>query len=325
MKKIAFYDAKSYDMTWFDRMSSKYEIVYYEAKLNPHTARLARGCEAVCAFVNDDIGKETIDILVEEGVEILAMRSAGYSNVDVKAASGKLPIVRVPAYSPYAVAEHAMALLLTLNRKTHKAYVRTRDFNFSLVGLTGVDLYGKTVGVIGTGKIGRVFIDICRGFGMKVIAFDPYPAADAGIDYVELEELFRESDVISLHAPLTEQSRHILDKDAFDKMKKNVFIINTSRGALIDSEALLAALNEEKIRGAGLDVYEEEADFFFEDMSGTIIKDDILSLLVSRPNVIITSHQAFFTEEALESIAQVTLQNLDEFFEGKELSNEVKG
>ncbi len=325
MKKIAFYDTKSYDMTWFDRMNTEYEIVYQEAKLNAHTARLAKGCEAVCAFVNDDIGKETIDVLVEEGVQILAMRSAGYSNVDIKAAAGRLPIVRVPAYSPYAVAEHAMALLLTLNRKTHKAYVRTRDFNFSLVGLTGIDLHGKTVGVIGTGRIGRVFIDICRGFGMKVVASDPYPAKDAGIDYVELDELFRVSDVISLHAPLTEQSRHVLNKSAFDKMKKNVFIINTSRGALIDSEALLDALNEEKIRGAALDVYEEEADFFFEDMSGTIIKDDILSLLVSRPNVIITSHQAFFTEEALEGIAEVTLQNLDEFFAGKGLTNEVKG
>ncbi len=323
MKKIAFYDVKPYDMEWFDRLNTKYQIIYHEAKLNPHTARLAKGCEAVCGFVNDDIGKETIDILAEEGIKLLAMRSAGYSNVDIKAATGKFPVVRVPAYSPYAVAEHAMALLLSLNRKTHKAYVRTREFNFSLTGLIGIDLHGKTVGVIGTGKIGQVFITICRGFGMEIIAYDPYPADDDRIQYVGLKELFQKSDVISLHAPLTEQTRHILDKQAFDMMKNNVFIINTSRGGLIDSEALLNALNEEKIGGAGLDVYEEEEDFFFEDMSGMIIRDDILSLLLSRPNVIITSHQAFFTEEALKSIAEVTLQNLDEFFTGKELSNEV--
>ncbi|MDR2888371.1 MAG: 2-hydroxyacid dehydrogenase [Lachnospiraceae bacterium] len=323
-KKIIFYDTKPYDIDSFDRLNQQYEIIYQEAKLNPSTARLAKGCEGVCAFVNDDIGQATIDILVEEGVQILAMRSAGYSNVDIKAAAGRLPVVRVPAYSPYAVAEHAMALLLTLNRKTHKAYMRTREFNFSLIGLTGLDLHGKTVGVIGTGKIGRVFIDICRGFGVNIIAYDPYPANDGAINYVGLDELFEKSDVISLHAPLTPQTRHILDKSAFDKMKKGVFIINTSRGALIDSEALLAALNEEKVRGAGLDVYEEEADFFFEDRSGSIIKDDVLSLLLSRPNVIITSHQAFFTEEALSSIAEVTLQNIEDYFAGRELANEVK-
>lgn len=324
MKKIAFYDTKPYDMTYFDQLNQKYRIVYHEAKMNPHTARMARGCEAVCAFVNDDIGKETIDVLAEEGVKLLAMRSAGYNNVDMKAAAGRLRVVRVPAYSPHAVAEHAMALLLALNRKTHKAYVRTREFNFSLNGMTGVDMYGKTAGVIGTGKIGQVFIHICRGFGMEIIAFDPYPVKDGGIQYVELEELFQRSDVISLHAPLTEQTRHILNEKAFAKMKKGVFIINTSRGGLIDSEALLEALKEEKVRGAGLDVYEEEEDLFFEDMSGTIIRDDILSLLLSKPNVILTSHQAFFTEEALTSIAEVTLKNLDDFFEGNHLCNEVK-
>lgn len=323
MKKIAFYDIKPYDMTWFNKLNTKYEIIYHESKLNPYTARLAKGCEAVCAFVNDDIDKNTVETLAEEGVKLIAMRSAGYSNVDFKAAYGKIHVVRVPAYSPYAVAEHTMALLLTLNRKIHKAYVRTRDFNFSLTGLTGMDLHEKTIGVIGTGKIGKVFIDICRGFGMRVIAFDPYPAQDAGIEYVSLDELLRQSDIISLHAPLTEQSKHILDEDAFQKMKKGVYILNTSRGALIDSAALLEALNNEIVRGAGLDVYEEEADFFFEDFSTVIVKDDILSLLVSRPNVIITSHQAFLTEEALENIADITLRNLDEFFEGRELSNEI--
>ncbi len=325
MKKIIFYDTKPYDTVWFDKKNTDYEILYQETKLNPYTARLARGCDAVCAFVNDDVGKETIDVLAEENIKIIAMRSAGYSNVDFKAAYGRVHIVRVPAYSPYAVAEHTMALLLTLNRKTHKAYNRTRDFNFSLVGFTGVDLHGKIIGVIGTGKIGRVFIDICRGFGLNIIAYDLYPQKESDICYVELEELFEKSDIISLHAPLTEQTKHLLNKEAFAKMKKGVFIINTSRGALIDSSALLDALNDEIVRGAGLDVYEEEEEFFFEDMSSVIIKDDVLSLLMSRPNVIITSHQAFLTEEALEKIAEVTIRNLNEFFyEDRELlTNEI--
>ncbi|NCC87288.1 MAG: 2-hydroxyacid dehydrogenase [Clostridia bacterium] len=323
MKKIAFFDTKPYDKIWFDEANKKYEIEYFEGKLNSRTAKIAKGCEAVCAFVNDDVNKDTIDILAQEGVEVIAMRCAGYSNVDFKSAYKKINIVRVPAYSPFAVAEHAMALLQTLNRKLHKAYNRTRDFNFSLVGLTGIDLHGKTVGVIGTGKIGRVFIDICRGYGMNVLAYDLYPAKDTDIKYVDLDTLLKESDVISLHCPLTPETRHILDEDAFKKIKKGAYIVNTSRGALIHSTALLDALNDEKIRGAALDVYEEEGDLFFEDLSGTIVKDDVLSLLISRPNVIITSHQAFLTEEALANIASTTLQNLDEFFEGKPLTNEV--
>ncbi len=323
MKRIAIFDTKPYDKVWFDKNNTGYELVYFENKLNEKTAMLAKDCDAVCAFVNDDINKVAINNLYENGVKLIAMRCAGYSNVDFKAAYGKINVVRVPAYSPYAIAEHAIALLQTLNRKIHKAYNRTRDFNFSLVGLSGVDLYGKTVGVIGTGKIGRVFIDICRGFGMKVIAYDLYPAKDSGIDYVELDTLLAESDVISLHCPLTEQTNHIVNADAFTKMKPGVYIINTSRGALIDSEALLKALNDGTVRGAGLDVYEEEADFFFEDFSGTIIKDDVLSLLVSKPNVILTSHQAFLTEEALENIASTTMKNLDEFFSDQFLTNEV--
>ncbi|MFY9378693.1 MAG: 2-hydroxyacid dehydrogenase [Acutalibacteraceae bacterium] len=323
MKKIAFFDTKPYDKVWFDKTNTKYEIDYFEGKLNSKTARLAKGYDAVCAFVNDDIDEKTINALADFGVKVLAMRCAGYSNVDFKAAYEKINIVRVPDYSPYAVAEHTMALLQTLNRKLHKAYNRTRDFNFSLIGLTGIDLHGKTAGVIGTGKIGRVFIDICRGYGMNVIAYDPFPAKDTDINYVDLDTLFRESDVISLHCPLTEETKHIIDEDAFAKMKKGTYIVNTSRGALINSCALLNALNDEKIRGAALDVYEEEADLFFEDFSGTIVKDDVLSLLISRPNVILTSHQAFLTEEALENIASTTIQNLDEFFEGKELTNEV--
>ena len=324
MKKIiAFFDAKPYDKQWFEQANTKYEIRYFESKLTPETVELARGSDAVCAFVNDTINDEVIDKLYALGVRVLAMRCAGYSNVDFKRAYGKINVVRVPAYSPYAVAEHAFGLLMEVNRKLHRAYNRTRDFNFSLVGLTGVDLHGKTMGVIGTGKIGRTLIDISRGFGMKVIANDAYPAKDTDIEYVPLETLLQQSDVISLHCPLTEQTRHILNAAAFAQMKQDVFIINTSRGALIDTEALLNALNSGKVRGAGLDVYEEEAELFFEDNSGNIMKDDLLALLVSRPNVVLTSHQGFLTEEALQNIAMTTLENLDEFFGGGSLTNEV--
>ncbi|MGN0698362.1 MAG: 2-hydroxyacid dehydrogenase [Ruminiclostridium sp.] len=328
MKKIAFFDTKSYDKASFDSVNdkaeNKYEIIYIESKLNYRTAVMAKGCDAVCAFVNDSIDKATIDTLCDGGTKIIAMRSAGYSNIDLKAANGKITVVRVPVYSPYAVAEHAMALLLSLNRKIHRAYIRVRDFNFNIAGFTGFDLHGKTAGVIGTGKIGRAFIDICHGFGMNVLAYDPYPVKDADFTYTDLDTLYAGSDVISLHCPLTDKNRRMLDSKAFSKMKKDVFIINTSRGALIDSTALLDALNNGTIRGAGLDVYEEEGDFFFEDMSDTIIKDDVLALLISRPNVLLTSHQAFLTREALRNIAVTTLENLDDFFGGKELVNEVK-
>lgn len=323
MKKVAFFDTKPYDRTWFDALGKNYEITYFEEKLNHHTAKFTDGFDAVCAFVNDRVNALAIERLYNNGVQLIAMRCAGYSNVDVKAAFQRLHIVRVPAYSPHAVAEHTMGLLLTLNRRLHKAYNRTREFNFSIVGLTGTDLYGKTVGVIGTGKIGRTFIDICRGFGMRVLAYDKFPAKDSGIDYVELDTLLRESDVISLHCPLTPDTRHILNRDAFSKMKKGVFILNTSRGALIDSEALLDALNSRTVGGAGLDVYEEEANLFYEDRSDTIIHDDTLALLVSRPNVILTAHQAFLTEEALHNIAEETIKNLDAFFSGAPLENEI--
>lgn len=323
MKKVAFFDTKPYDRTWFDALGKNYEITYFEEKLNHHTAKFTDGFDAVCAFVNDRVNALAIERLYNNGVQLIAMRCAGYSNVDVKAAFQKLHIVRVPAYSPHAVAEHTMGLLLTLNRRLHKAYNRTREFNFSIVGLTGTDLYGKTVGVIGTGKIGRTFIDICRGFGMRVLAYDKFPAKDSGLDYVELDTLLRESDVISLHCPLTPDTRHILNRDAFSKMKKGVFILNTSRGALIDSEALLDALNSRTVGSAGLDVYEEEANLFYEDRSDTIIHDDTLALLVSRPNVILTAHQAFLTEEALHNIAEETIKNLDAFFSGAPLENEI--
>ncbi len=317
------FDTKPYDRIWFEKIPSDYEFIFLESKLNAKTALLAKDSEAVCAFVNDDINSDTITALKNVGVKIIALRCAGYSNVDIKAAYKNLYVVRVPAYSPYAVAEFAMSLLLTLNRKTHKAYIRTRDFNFSLVGLTGMDLHGKTAGVIGTGKIGRCFINICKGFGMRVVAYDLYPAKDSDIEYVDLDTLLSESDIISLHCPLTDKTKHIINKSAFEKMKDGVFIINTSRGALIDSEALLEALNSGKVQGAGLDVYEEEANFFYMDLSEKGISDNTLSLLVSKPNVILTSHQAFLTKEALENIAKTTIQNLDEFFAGSQLTNEV--
>ena len=324
MKKLAFFETKPYDRAYFDKLNKNYEITYFEEKLNHHTAKITEGFDAVCAFVNSNVNEMAINRMYERGVKILALRSAGFSNVDLNAALGKIPVVRVPAYSPHAVAEHALALLMALNRKIYRAYIRTRDFNFNIAGLTGVDLYGKTVGVIGTGKIGRIFINICNGLGMKVLAYDPYPDNSIDAEYTDLDYLLSNSDVISLHCPLTSDTYHIIGADAFAKIKKGAIIINTSRGALIDSEALLYALNHGNIRGAALDVYEEEADFFYEDMSDKIITDDTLALLVSRPNVLITSHQGFLTEEALENIADVTLKNLDEFFEGKPLTNEVK-
>jgi len=323
MKKIAFFDFKPYDKEWFGKLNKNYEFIFIEGKLNSRTALLAKGCEAICGFAHDDIGKETIDALYDVGVRAIALRCAGFNNVDFKAAYGKINIMRVPAYSPYSVAEHAMALLLTLNRKIHKSYNRTRDFNFSLSGLMGMDLHGKTVGVIGTGKIGKIFINICKGFGMKVLAYDLYPDKKADINYVDLDTIFKESDVISLHCPLTEETKYLLSEEAFNKMKEGVYIINTSRGGLLESEALLKALTSKKVAGAGLDVYEEEGDLFYEDFSNTIIDDDTLSLLVSKPNVLMTSHQGFFTKEALKNIAKVTIENFDEYFAGGKLTNEI--
>ena len=324
MERIAFFDTKPYDRIYFDKLNRDFELVYFESRLRPESVKLAEGCRAVCAFVNDDIGASTVRSLADIGVEMIAMRCAGYNNVALKEAAGKLRVVRVPAYSPYAVAEHAMGMILMLNRKLHKAYIRTCDFNFSLNGLIGFDLHGKTAGVIGTGKIGRSFIDICRGFGMEVIANDPFPAEGSGIDYVSREELFRRSDIISLHCPLTEDTRYIINEHALSLMKPDTLIVNTSRGKLIDSEALLNALNEKRIGGAALDVYEEETGLFFEDNSDRIVTDETLSLLVSRPNVLITSHQAFLTREALRSIAETTLQSLGDFFAGRELKYEIR-
>ena len=316
MINVAFYDAKEYDRPSFERCGAAHDIHFrfLEIRLNEDTAELARGCEAVCVFVNDTVNAAVIDRLYALEVRLIALRSAGYNNVDVRAAFGKIHVVHVPAYSPYAVAEHAIALLLTSVRRIHKAYNRTREFNFSLNGLTGFDFYGKTVGVIGTGKIGRIFIDICRGFGMRVIAYDVFPAADSGIAYVELNRLFEESDIISLHCPLTPETRHMIDAAAIGRMKKGVVIVNTSRGGLIDTEALLEGIKARKVGAACLDVYEEEADIFFEDRSGHILNDDLLSRLISMPNVIVTSHQAFPTEEALSNIAETTVGNILSYF-----------
>ena len=327
--KIAFFDTKPYDKPAFEKYGAEHGVKfkYFETKLNEDTVELAQGYDGVCIFVNDTVNAAVIDRLVEMGVNIIALRCAGFNNVDMKHAFGKVHVMRVPAYSPYAVAEHTMAMLLTSIRRIHKAYIRTRDFNFSLAGLTGFDLHGKTVGVIGTGRIGRVFIDICRGFGMKVLAYDKFPAEglDNGdtIRYVSTDEIFEKSDIISLHCPLTEDTYHIIDENSLAKCRQGVVILNTSRGALVDAEALLAGIKSRKVGAACLDVYEEESDFFFEDYSGHIMEDDTLARLISMPNVIVSSHQAFLTVEALENIAETTVKNLVDFSTTQHCANEL--
>lgn len=325
MQTFAFYDTKPYDKIWFDKLKNEFhmDFKYFESKLNADTARLAAGMVGVVAFVNDTLDGDTIDALYEVGVRVVALRCSGYNNVDFQRAYGKIHVLRVPAYSPYAVAEYAMALLLTLNRKVHRAYIRTKEHNFSIDGLTGFDLKGKTVGVVGTGKIGQIFIRICQGFGMRVLAYDPYPIKDADFTYTDLDSLCREADILSLHCPLTRETHHIIDKSALQKMKQGAVIINTSRGALVDSEALLESIKERHIGGAALDVYEEETDLFFEDFSNSVILDDVLARLISMPNVIVTSHQAFLTQEALENIARTTLTNLRAFLDDEPLKNEI--
>lgn len=317
--KIAFFDAKPYDKPGFDTYSAGtgLEIKYFETKLNADTVSLASGFDGVCVFVNDTLNETVVDALYALGVRAVALRCAGFNNVDIRACFGKLRVFRVPAYSPYAVAEHAMALLLTVNRHTNKAYIRTRDFNFSLAGLTGFDLHGKTAGVVGTGKIGRTFAGICAGFGMRVLAYDKFPSPDSGLSYVTLPELLAQSDVISLHCPLTSETRHMIGAAAIAGMKTGVVIVNTSRGALIDTEALIDGLKRRKIGAACLDVYEEESELFYEDRSDSIIEDDVLVRLISMPNVIVTSHQAFLTKEALNNIAATTVDNLLKFQRGE--------
>ena len=318
--KITFFAAKSYDRESFNKILGEYpelSLEYWETELSPKTAAYVTDSQAVCAFVSSDVGSEVLEVLANRGVKLVLMRCAGFNNVDLEAAARLgVKVMRVPGYSPEAVAEHAMALLLTINRRTHKAFIRTREFNFSLQGLAGFDLYGKTVGIIGTGKIGRVFADICRGFGMRILAYDKFPAQNAGLEYVDLPTLFRESDIISLHCPLTEETAHIIDSDSIAMMKKGVTIINTSRGALINTEDLITGIKEKKIGAACLDVYEEEGDLFYEDFSGHIVQDDKLVRLIAMPNVIVTSHQAFLTQEALDNIAATTVENLRKFEAG---------
>ena len=316
--KVAFFDAKPYDIPGFNRYTAgtDLEIKYFEVHLNEDTVSLASGFDAVCVFVNDIVNEKVVNRLYEMGIRVIVLRCAGFNNVDTKACFGKIHVYRVPAYSPYAVAEHAMAMLLTINRKTHKAYNRTREFNFSLAGLSGFDLHGKTVGVVGTGKIGRIFADICRGFGMNILAYDKFPAPGSGLNYVELDELLRKSDIISLHCPLTDETHHLINDDTVEIMKPGVVIVNTSRGGLIDTESLINGIKVGIIGAACLDVYEEEGDLFYEDFSGHVVQDDRLVRLIAMPNVLITSHQAYLTTEALDNIASTTVDNLLRFSRG---------
>lgn len=323
--KFAFFDAKDYDKKSFERFNGKdnIEFKFFEVMLTEDTVGLADGFDGVVVFVNDVVNKAVIDKLYDLGVKIILLRCAGFNNVDLKAAYGKLHVFRVPAYSPYAVAEHATALLLTTVRKIHKAYNRTREFNFSLSGLTGFDLHGKTIGIIGTGRIGKIMMQIAKGFGMDIIAYDIFPDLKSDIQYVSLEELYNKSDVISLHCPLTPETKHIINHDAISKMKPGVVLVNTSRGGLIDTDALIDGIKKQIIGAAGLDVYEEEGNIFFHDFSGHIIHDDKLARLISMSNVIVTSHQAFLTNEALDNIANVTIKNITDFFVYNKKDNEV--
>ncbi len=323
--KIMFYNTKPYDRYWFEPMAKDYgfEIRFVEMQCNEETLFLAKGYDAVCIFVNDYVNAAMIEKMQEMQIRAILLRCAGYNNVDIKAAEGKVHVLRVPSYSPEAVAEFAAALLLSVNRFTHRAYTRTRDFNMNINGFMGTDLYKKTAGIVGTGKIGQAMIRILKGFQMQILAYDPYPNPRLDVTYVSLEELMKRSDVISLHCPLTEDTRHLVNRKTIEMMKEGVYLVNTSRGALIDTEALIDGLLEKKFAGVGLDVYEEEEGVFYEDRSNEIIMDENLVRLTSFPNVIITSHMGFFTREATKAIAQVTLENAYALESGKELVNAV--
>lgn len=328
--KLALFSAHGYDRTFFEEENVRFghELVFFEAGLDARTAPLAAGFDGVCVFVNDRLDAPTLAALAAGGVRFIALRCAGFNNVDLKAAAAaNLRIARVPAYSPHAVAEHALALILTLNRKTHKAYNRVREGNFSLDGLTGFDLYGRTVGIVGTGLIGAVFAGLMLGVGCKALAYDIKPDAELqrrGVEYVPLDELYRRSDIISLHCPLTPATQHLIDARALGLMKDGVMLINTGRGALIDTRAVVVALKSRRVGALGLDVYEQEEGLFFSDHSGEVLLDDLIARLLTFPNVLITGHQAFFTEDALRQIAIVTLNNAREFESGAALSHEVR-
>ena len=325
--KIGFFSTQPYDKEYFERYNKHHVITFFEAQLNEQTVNLIQGCDAVCCFVNDRLNAAVITSLAKMGIKIIALRCAGFNNVDLVAAKeNQIAVVRVPAYSPHAVAEHALALIMTLNRKTHKAYNRVREGNFSLQRLTGFDLYEKTVGIIGTGKIGQCFARIMKGFGCKVLAFDLI--ADKGLEkkgvkYVPLTDLLKQSDIISLHCPLTEETKHLINKTSLEMMKNGVMLINTSRGGLIDTKATINALKNGKLGYLGIDVYEQEEKLFFHDLSENIIEDEVIMRLMSFPNVLVTAHQGFLTNEALTQIALVTLKNLDDFQKGKILENAV--
>lgn len=328
--KILFYGAKDYDQQFFDKLAPQYpgvSIKFIEANIYEETASLAKGYDGICAFVNGDLGAPVVEELNRQGVRLILMRCAGYNNVNLDtAAKYGIKVLRVPGYSPEAVAEHAMALVLTANRHTHKAYIKCRENNFALNGLMGVNLYQKTAGIVGTGKIGLAMARICRGFGMKVIAYDLFPNKELDfLEYVPLDELFRRSDLISLHCPLTEETHHLINEESIAKMKDGVILVNTSRGGLIRTDDLIAGIRDHKFFAVGLDVYEEETDFVYEDMSERILQSSTIQRLLSFPNVAMTSHQGFFTEEALTNIAETTLQNAVAFRDGKELKNEVLG
>lgn len=334
MMRVAFFSTQTYDRTFFDKQNMAYnhELVWFETHLNQNTAALAAGSEAVCVFVNDTLDSGTLEALSALGVRYVALRCAGFNNIDLPAAKRLgIKVVRVPEYSPYAVAEHAVALILALNRRIPRAYNRVRDGNFKLDGLMGFDLHGKTVGVVGTGKIGAIFARIMLGFGCRVMAVDPYPdmvlqreLENKGSGYASLEEVFAQSDILSLHCPLNQHTQHLIDADAFNVTKSTLMLVNTSRGALVDTTALIQALKQERIGSVALDVYEEEAELFFADHSSALIQDDEFMRLLTFPNVLVTAHQAFFTEEAMRSIAAITLQNLTDLQGGEACVNEVQ-
>ena len=329
--KVAIFDTHDFERQFFQQanFTKNYELTYFETRLKPETASLAQGFHVACCFVNDQLGAPTLSQLKKCGVQLIALRSAGFNHVDLKEASRLgLPVVRVPAYSPHGVAEHAVGLLLALNRKIHKAYLRTREFNFSLEGLVGFDLYGKTIGVVGTGKIGAVFGKIMKGFGCKVLAYDLVPnpelCGDSKIvEYVDLNEVYRHSDVISLHLPLTQKTHHMVGEKALKTIKPGAILLNTSRGALVDASQLIEALKSGRLAGAALDVYEEEEEVFFHDVSTKVLQDDVLARLMTFPNVIMTSHQGFLTKEALTKIAETTLENIKDFESKKPLRYQV--
>lgn len=324
--KVTFYGRKPYDEIWFKPLSEEYgvDVHFVDTALNEETLVLARGSQAVCIFVNDPVNAAMIDKMHAMGIKAVLLRCAGYNHVDLKAAKGKVEVLRVPSYSPDAVAEYAMGLFLCVNRNIHRAYIRSRDFNMNINGLMGTDLSGKVAGVVGTGKIGQSMIRILKGFNMRILAYDPYPVSGLDVEYVSMDELVKQADLITLHCPLTNETKHLINKRTIDMMKKDAYLINTSRGALINTDDLIDALLDKKFAGVALDVYEEEEGLFYEDRSNEIIRDDNLARLMTFPNVMVTSHMGFFTQEAMEAIARVTLENALSVERGEKSLNRVE-